>query len=291
MSRLKLCLKQDLALQTSGISYRIKTTNMKAFRLSSLVVAGLALTISACEKNTDNLKDVSEVKAAANSAQIVYPLVGTDTSNHILPRRKLPKAVLTTYKNDDFDFKVQVFDTVCAEYLNGTEKFDLSYLREGYITTRITKTGNIITTDPDFSSGRFKKLSHGSKGWWTHWNYSPYTESESPDVLFALNRNGAELFPLNTMSIRLWNRVKTFGFEIAPNTTGKDMELVVSYQFDGSYRHPDAFVLRQTISSPSGARLIAVKCDNAFTYINISVRGDEAYRDKGFAIANIRLAY
>ncbi|MDB5021704.1 MAG: hypothetical protein JWQ28_2831 [Pedobacter sp.] len=263
---------------------------MKRLRLKSLIVAALALTYAACEKNLENVKNVSEVEAAA-IPEVVYPLVGADTSNNILPKRELPNSVLTTNVNEDYEFAVQVFDTVCADYLNGTEKFDLSYLAEGSVTTRIMKTGNLISTDPDFSSGRFKKLSHGPNGWWTHWNYSPYTESESPVVLFALNRSGAELFPLNTMSINLRNPVKTFGFEIAPNTTGKDMELVVSYQFNGSYRHPNDFVVRQTISSPSGARLIAVKCNYAFTYVNIELHGDVPFRDKGFAIANIRLAY
>jgi hypothetical protein len=264
---------------------------MKRFRLESLLITALALTLSACEKNLENIKAVSEVKAAA-IPEVVYPLVGTDTSNNILPRRKLPKAVLeygqlgAEYPN----LKVQVIDTVCADYLNGTEKFDLSYLAEGTVTNMIRRTGNVIETDPDFNESGFKKLSHGPNGWWTHWNYSPYTESETPPVLYSLNRRATEIFPQNTMSIHLRNAVKTFGFEIAPNTTGKDMEVVIHYQYYGSYRFPDLFVVRQTISSPSGARLIAVTSNQAFDYLLIELKGDVPFRDKGFAIANIRIA-
>jgi hypothetical protein len=154
------------------------------------------------------------------------------------------------------------------------------------------KTGNVITTDPDFNQGKFKKLSHGPNGWWTHWNYSPYTESENPIVLFAISPGATIEYPSNTMSIALRHAVKTFGFEIASNTTGKDMEVVVNYiNAGGTYRYPTLFEVHQTISSPSGARLIAVKSNEEFGYISIELNGDVPYHEKGFAIANIRLAY
>jgi hypothetical protein len=279
-------------LKVNGLNLpetRFKPVAMKASCLKFLFVAAIALTLSACEKNVENVKNVSEVKAAVTS-DVVYPLVGTDTSNHILPRRKLPKAVLKygTLEEEYPDLKVQVIDTVCADYLNGTEKFDLSYLAEGSVTYVVRKADNVLTGDPDFFNGGFKKLSNGPNGWWTHWNYSPYTESDAPIVLFALNRRETAVYPMNTMSISLRNAVKTFGFEIAPNTTGKDMEVIVSYQSGGSYRFPDMFEVHQTVSSPSGARLIAVKSNHAFDYVNIQLRGDVPFRDKGFAIANIR---
>lgn len=267
---------------------------MKRFCLKSLLVATLALTVSACEKNVENLKNVSEVKAAASS-DVVYPLVGTDTSNHILPPRKLPNALLEygTLGEEYPYLKVQVIDTVCADYLNKTVKFDLSTLAEGNVTNLIRVKGNAIDTDPDFREGVFKKLSHGPNGWWTHWNFSPYTESENPMVLYPISRFSTdELYPLNTMSIALRHEVRTFGFEIAPNATGKDIEVVVTYKnFGADYRWQPLFKVRQTISSPSGARLIAVTSNVAFGYIEIAIGGAEVnVRDKGFAIANIRLA-
>jgi hypothetical protein len=264
---------------------------MKRFRLESLLVAALALTLSACEKNVENIKTVSEVKAAA-SPDMVYPLVGIDTSNNILPRRKLPKAVLE-YGNLGEEYpnlKAEVIDTVCADYLNKTVKFDLSNLADGQVTNLIRVKGNAIDTDPDFKEGVFKKLSHGASGWWTHWNYSPYTESEYPIVLFPVDRFTKE-FPQNTFSISLRHEVRTFGFEIAPNATGKDIKVVVTYKNRGAdYRAPSLFEVHQTISSPSGARLIAVTSNATFGYIEISIPGEVGVRNKGFAIANIRIA-
>lgn len=267
---------------------------MKRYRLKLLLLATLAFTISACEKNVDNLNTVSEVKAAATSG-VVYPLVGTDTSNYILPPRKLPNAVLEygTLGEEYPYLKVQVIDTVCADYLNKTQKFDLSTLADGQVTNLIRVKGNAIDTDPDFRETVFKKLNHGPNGWWTHWNYSPYTESENPIVLYPISRFSTDvLYPQNTMSISFRHAVKTFGFEIAPNEIGTAMNVIVTYKNSGAdYRYPPLFEVRQTISSPSGARLIAVTSNVAFGYVEIAVRGGEVgIPDKGFAIANIRIA-
>ena len=94
------------------------------------------------------------------------------------------------------------------------------------------------------------------------------------------------------MSIALRHEVRTFGFEIAPNATGKDIEVVVTYKNIGAdYRWPALFEVHQTISSPSGARLIAVTSNVAFGYIEIAISGAEVnVRNEGFAIANIRVA-
>jgi hypothetical protein len=267
---------------------------MKRYHLKPLLLATLALTISACEKNVENLKSVSQVSAAATS-DVVYPLVGTDTSNYILPPRKLPKAVLE-YGNLGEEYpnlKAEIIDTVCADYLNKTVKFDLSNLADGQVTNLIRVKGNAIDTDPDFKEDVFKKLNHGPTGWWMHWNYRPYTESENPDVLYPIARGSTDvLYPQNTFSISLRHEVRTFGFEIAPNTTGKDIEVVVTYKSYGAdYRWPTLFTVRQTISSPSGARLIAVTSNAGFAYIEIAINDyDLNVRDKGFAMANIRVA-
>ena len=265
---------------------------MKGFHVSSLLTLGLALMLSACEKTAENNKEVS-VSPAAIIAEAVYPIVGMDTSNYILPGRKLPKAKVRigTGLEDVYpNIEVEVIDTVCAEYLNGTQLLDLSNLAEGSVNHTIRFNNNVLTTDPDFTEGRLKKLSHGVNGWWTHWNYSPYTESEYPTVLFATGRSTTDVSPRNEMSIAFKNEVRVFGFEIAPNLTGKDIEVVVTYAPKGAdYRWPFLFEVRQTISSPSGARLIAVKSKYPFGYINIFVNSDPvSYKERGFAIANIR---
>ena len=282
------------ALLLNGLNLcvnQIKLKDMKGFYVPSLLVVALALTLSACEKTEENSKKLA-VSPAATIADAVYPIVGTDTLNNILPGRKLPKArvrIGTGLEDVYPNIEVQVIDTICAEYLNGTQKVDLSNLAEGSVNHTIRFNGNVLTTDPDFTEGRFRKLSHGVNGWWTHWNYSPYTESEYPTVLFAQGRSTTDIFPKDEMSIAFKNEVRVFGFEIAPNKTGEDLEVVVTYSSKGAdYRWPFLFEVSQTISSPSGARLIAVKSKYPFGYINIFVGGVRPYREGGFAIANIR---
>jgi hypothetical protein len=258
---------------------------MKASRLPFLFISTLIITFSACEKNTEITKNVSELKATTTS-KVVYPLIGTDLSGNILTKKKLPRAVVT--KGSDYpNISVQLIDTVCAAYLQGTKKFDLSNIQEGSVTFRVTSDDNNLVADPDFHDYGFAKLSNGPKGWWTHWNYSPYTESENPIVLFALNRRIPELTPVSSISIYLTASVKTFGFEIAPNAIGKNLKVLVTYKDLPTYRAQTLFDVQQTISSPSGARLIAVKSDVPFDYLLIEVNDDPDH-PQGFAIANIR---
>lgn len=265
---------------------------MKGFHVPSFLAVVVALMLSACEKSEENSKELA-VSPAAAIAEAVYPIVGIDTLNNMLPGKELPKArvrIGTGLEEVYPNIQVEVFDTVCAEYLNGTQKLDLSNLAEGSVNHTIRFGNNVLTTDPDFTEGRLKKLSHGVNGWWTHWNYSPYTESEYPTVLFALSRSTTDIFPKSEMSFAFKNEVRVFGFEIAPNKTGEDIEVVVTYAPKGAdYRWPFLFEVRQTISSPSGARLIAVKSKYPFGYINIFVSSDPvSFRERGFAIANIR---
>jgi hypothetical protein len=259
---------------------------MKAFRLASLLLATLAVTFSACKKNAEIIKNVSEVKAATSS-QVVYPLIGTDMSNRILPRRKLPKAILTKGFYSYPHIKAQLIDTVCNDYLQKTKKLDLSYLADGAVNYMIGKGDLSLFVDPAAVQYAFRKLSSGPKGWWTHWNYSPYTESENPIVLFAVDHRYGQKNPVSQIDFSLSKSVKTFGFEIAPNTTGKDVKVMVTYNDFGSYRGQTMFVVAQTISSPSGARLIAVRSSIPFNYVGIRLDG-QSYPAQGLAIANIR---
>ena len=259
---------------------------MKSFYLKALWAAALAVTLSACEKKAENFEKSSEQLGAATS-ELVYPVPSTDLSNNILPERKLPRAVLTKgymYKN----IKVKLIDTVCAEYIQGTKKLNFSNLTEGAFVNKFGNSELRITADHEFNSTGFARLTNGPKGWWTHWNYSPYTESEYPEVLFARNRSGI-VRGQSSVTLLLSKRVKTFGFEIAPNVTGKDFKVIVEYPEYSTYRAQRLFEVKQTISSPSGARLIAVKSETPFDYVMISVQGMN-YSEEGLAITNIRYA-
>jgi len=67
--------------------------------------------------------------------------------------------------------------------------------------------------------------------------------------------------------------------------------IVVALAFTADYCWPPLFKVHQTISAPSGARLIAVTSNVAFGYMEIAISGAELnVRNNGFAIANIRAA-
>ena len=260
---------------------------MKAFYFKSLCVAALAVTLSSCEKKTENFEKTADAVVAATS-ELVYPVPGTDLSNNMLPKRKLPRGILTKgYKNESL--KVKLIDTVCAEYVQSTKKLGFSNLAEGMFISKFGNSEFKITADHEFNRTGFGRLKNGPKGWWTHWNYSPYTESEYPEVLFARNRYGAEVIGQSSMTLLLSRPVNTFGFEIAPNVTGKDYKVIVEYPEYSTYRAPTLFQVEQTISSPSGARLIAVKSERAFDFVMIRIEG-MTYREAGLAISNIRYA-
>lgn len=265
-----------------------KLTFMKTSYLKSLCAVALALTLSACEKKVENFEKPSE-EVAATTSELVYPAPSTDLSGNILPKRKLPRAILSRNSYEFPNVKVKVIDTVCAEYLQQTKKLGFSNLREGAFINKFGNNEFKITADHESNNMGFSRVTNGPKGWWTHWNYSPYTESEYPEVMFARNRWGGTVTGRNSMTLFLSSSVKIFGFEIAPNITGKEFKVHVRYPEHSSYRGRTMFSVAQTISSPSGARLIAVKSETPFDYLEIELE-DMPFSGEGFAITNIRYA-
>ena len=249
---------------------------MKAFYRTTLLAAFFAATLSSCEKKAADLEKLSDKKTGIISEK-VFPLDGNEMSTNILPRRDLPASVLTNYNN----IKVKVIDSVCEEYVIGTTKLDLSKLKDGQFAYDI-KDKKITVS----STTGFKKLNNGPKGWWTHWNYSPYTESEYPNVLFSEGEDG---YVSNFLVLNFGKKVTTFGFEVAPNATGINLNVSVGYQEEDSRVENELFSVNQTISSPSGARLIAVKSETPFQKVTIYL---ENYKPElqGLSISNIRYA-
>lgn len=255
---------------------------MKAY-LKPLFAAALAVTLSSCEKNAEHIENVSE-KNTTSISQVVYPLMGNEMSTSILPKKdNLPDAILGRDYENFPDIKVKLIDLVCDDYLNQTTKLDISKVQEGTYLEQIKNNDLTVyfRSSVDLRDEGVKKLSSSPKGWWTHWNYSPYTESEYPSVLFAVNRNDQVVDEINLICTR---EVTTFGFEVAPNVIGETMEVSVGYHLEDHYRSPYIFDVKQTISSPSGARLIAVKSDRPFQRVSIKLK----YQSGGLAISNIR---
>ncbi len=257
---------------------------MKFTHPKSMLAGILVIMMSACDKKAEVLEKVSDVNVKA-VAEDVYPLDGKEMATAILPpKRPLPKATLRIY-DSGMGKQVKVIDTVCDEYLKETKLFDLTNVKEGQPLKTISNGELTINTDPDFNRTYLVKLPKGPTGWWTHWGYSPYTESEDPTVLYCYN----EANSYNSISLAFSKPLKIFGFETAPNTLAKDYTFRVTYFVDPTYRSSTYFSLTQTTSSPSGARLIALKTSADLVFIEINYGGTK--RDlSGVAIANIRYA-
>jgi len=250
-----------------------------------MIVAAVAMTFSSCEKNADNIGSISE-KPANSLSEVVYPLLGNDMSTSILPKKpNLPDGKLIKEPEHFSKAKIKLINEVCDEYLQQTKKLDISHIQEGKFREQVVnKDLTILFRDRgDIRGEGFIKLSNGPKGWWAHWNYSPYTESEYPTVLFGVDKNGKTL---SSFTMLLSNDVTIFGFEIAPNATGKDFNVHVTYNEGNYYRSQTVCEVYQTVSSPSGARLIAIKSEEPFGRVDVFVGPDA----KGAAISNIRYA-
>ena len=257
---------------------------MKVLKSVSLLAGLLAVIFVSCEKKLENFEKMSDVKLQTVTDK-VYPLNGNEPSNAILPKRKLPRAILTKGFVDR-NIKVKLIDTVCEEYTSQTRKLDISGLETGKYITKVENNELRISTDNEAFKDGFVKLASGPAGWWPHWNYSPYTESEYPDVLFVQSQTGNGLYVFHMY----FNKpLKMFGFEIAPNTPGPDHEVSVFYQEGDYYRSETLFTVKQTISTPSGARLIAVKSETDIWMATVSMTYPAA-ATAGFAITNIRYA-
>lgn len=256
---------------------------MKVSYLKLVFVAALAMTFSSCDKSADDLGTVSE-KNARSVSSVVYPLLGNDMSTSILPKKlHLPDGKLIKEPEHFSKAKIKLINEVCDEYLQQTKKLDVSHIQEGKFREQIVNKDLTILfrNTGDLRGEGFKKLSSGPQGWWTHWNYSPYTESEYPTVLFGEDKNGKAV---SGFTMLLSSDVTMFGFEIAPNATGKDFNVHVTYNESNYYRSQTVCEVYQTVSSPSGARLIAIKSEEPFGRVEIGVGPDA----QGAAISNIR---
>jgi hypothetical protein len=256
---------------------------MKAFYLKSLLTAAIAVTLSSCEKNAETIETLSE-KQTKSVSKVVYPLLGNEMSTSILPKKDtlsdgvLEKGFLYKY------VKFKLINEVCEEYLKDTKLLDISKLPEG-------EYGNTISNDEltlkfvstvDAKDYGFKKVSSGSQGWWAHWNYSPYTESEYPAVLLGAYQDGEIQ---NVLTFTFSKKLQTFGFEVAPNELNKNMTVRVKYWDDYWYKYPNLCEVVQTVSTPSGARLIAIKSGVPIRRVEIILG---LYPNDGVAISNLR---
>jgi len=236
----------------------------------------LAISFTACQKKVDLNNEIAEKRTGLVTDK-VYPLEGNEVSAIILPKSDLPHSKLLNF----YGHKVKVIDSVCDEYLKSTKKVDISKIKDGEFIFDIgnSKFGIASITG-------FRKINAGPKGWWTHWGYNPYVSSEYPNVLFSEGDDG---YVGNFLILVFSKKVSTFGFEVAPNATGVNLKCSVGYQENNTPIENEMFSVEQMVSSPSGARQIAVKSETPFSKVTIYLQDSDPGK-RGLAISNIRYA-
>jgi hypothetical protein len=124
-----------------------------------------------------------------------------------------------------------------------------------------------------------RKMPGYPHGWTALWNTRPSVEHESPTVLYTRQRNH--------LTIILSKYVEVFGFELAPNLNSS-YEFIAGF-YDSKQNPPLASVV-QVATTPSGAKLFAIKSEKPFNVIEISFLGNQETENHpfGFAIANLR---
>jgi len=246
---------------------------MRNFAKNLLFASAFLLLFSACKKDDDKVL----VEEPPPDEGIVYPLTDLITKERIGIKKTLSPPEIYNYTKN----KLQVFESPTKEYLSSTTRIDFSKLTNKKFYYQIEdKTLEV------YSILGFTKLSPGKSGWWAHWNYSPYVESERCDVLFT---QGIDGYPPDAVIILfLSKKVTIFGFEIAPNKIGKDFTIYTNFMENSENVDKPMAYVKQVVSAPSGARLIAVKSKVPFEKISIAVSNESDDDPMGLAITNIR---
>lgn len=205
-------------------------------------------------------------------------LLNTTSSDQ--PSPKIVSFVPSTVRNTMGAY-FEPIDTICDSYLKYTKKINISNLPDGYVF-RLTDGDMKIETLGDLSA--FTKKSPALNTWWANWNKAPYVEDENPAVLWMAGGDGTIL----TLSKKCY----VFGFELSAEV-GETSQAPFAYtvKYYDADNLPDGTpigYLDNMVTSPSGARLFAIKSDIPFNRVQIYYNSSPVYAPWSWAITNIR---
>lgn len=259
---------------------------MKNNRLRSFLLAGLCSALVSCAKEevTINKKPSILSSTQAATTSLVYKqqfpvLIGEQPTGHM-------PALLVYGDEDVYDPTKYPFERIpkaTSAYKKETCLFDISHLEAGKAYRQVdNKNLNIAFFDPsrDLYLTKLKATTAPDIGWTAAWGTVPSVESTNPDVLYV---NSDDEF-----YILLSKPVTEFGFELAPNNQDKEFRYGVYFgntQFDNTRGY-----IEESVKTPSGARLFAVKSTKPFNTVTIfySKTTGTDFGSQGAAIANIR---
>lgn len=222
------------------------------------LLLAMILGITACEKNEQGPNLMSSEQPSAKTVNFVPTKVRNTMGAYF-----------------------EAIDTVCEPYLKYTKKINISDLPDGYVF-RITD-GN-LTLENLGNLGVFTKKSPAPDTWWGNWNKAPYVENENPTVLWMAGGYGT--------TITLSKKCYVFGFELSAEvgeTSQAPFPYSVKY-YDADNLPNDTPIgyLDNEVTSPSGARIFAIKSDIPFNRVQIYYNSSPVYEPWSWAITNIR---
>ena len=218
----------------------------------------LILALTSCDKNEQVLNTVPNDRSSAKTLNYV-PITVRNTMGAYF----------------------EAIDTVCEPYLKYTKKINITDLPDGY-AFRITDGDLTLETLGDFPA--FTKKSAAPNTWWANWNKAPYVEEENPAVLWMSGWDGT--------TITLSKKCYVFGFEMSAEvgeTSQAPFPFSVKY-YDADNLPNDTPIgfLDTEVTSPSGARLYAIKSDIPFNRVQIFYNSSPSLGPWSWAMTNIR---
>lgn len=218
----------------------------------------LILALTSCDKNEQVLNTVPNDRSSAKTVNFV-PITVRNTMGAYF----------------------EAIDTVCEPYLKYTKNINITDLPDGY-AFRITDGDLTLETLGDFPA--FTKKSAAPNTWWANWNKPPYVEEENPAVLWMSGWYGT--------TITLSKKCYVFGFEMSAEvgeTSQAPFPFSVKY-YDADNLPNDTPIgfLDTEVTSPSGARLYAIKSDIPFNRVQIFYNSSPSLGPWSWAMTNIR---
>jgi hypothetical protein len=255
---------------------------MKKFDCTPYLFFAFLLIFSGCAKNEESLS------VPITSASDDYVTIDNQPTPKpgVEPSDPVPAPAEATDQPEIHKSFVAIENPTKA-YLSETCLFDISKMELGALYHQVNNKNINIGFFWLFGGAtrvqRFHNSATPSWGWDTHWGYSPYVESERPDVLFSEDDQ--------YLVLAFSKPCIEFGVEVSPNIHYAAQLFNANFGdfiFDSSSGH-----VSQRLKTPSGARLFAVKSTKPFSVVAISFAFEHGSPDfistpSGYAIANIR---
>jgi len=260
---------------------------MKRIYFRSFMFLVLGSLIISCSKEDATVTEKLEVSA---TKAVTYPHVVNFPAGFPKPGIEPAPSITYPYSEHEYDLEKPQFpftriDNPTQKYIKETCHFDISHLENNHSYHQINnKKINIaffFSEEANASATKINVDQTSQFGWNLPWGASPFVEEETPQVLHVF----ANLFVMV-----LSKPVTEFGFEMAVGNQNREHDYAVYY---GDYNlDPSSGIISNTLITPGGARLFAIKSTKPFTVITIHYQrrssADIPFEADNVALANIR---